>query len=41
METLIEVVKLATALVLLATAIIKLLSEAGGPYDREKNEEDR
>ena len=39
MESLVEFVKLVTALVVLATAIIKLLSAAGGSNDREDKEE--
>ena len=41
MENLIELVKLATALLALTTAIVKLLSEAGGSHDREEEEEGR
>jgi hypothetical protein len=41
MESLVEFVKLVTALVVLATAIIKLLSAAGVSNDREDKEEGR
>lgn len=41
MEFLIELVKLVTALVVLAATIIKLLSEADGSNDREDKEEGR
>ena len=38
MENLIEFVKLATAIIALAAALVKLLSEAGGSHDREEEE---
>ena len=41
MENLIELVKLVTALLALTTAIVKLLSEAGGSHDRRDEEEGR
>ncbi|MEE1159703.1 MAG: hypothetical protein UHS51_09795 [Atopobiaceae bacterium] len=41
MENLIELVKLVTALLALITAIVKLLSEAGGSHDRRDEEESR
>ncbi len=41
MENLIELVKLATAILALATTVVKLLSEAGGPHDRKDEEEGR
>ena len=41
MDALIEVIKLAAALVALATSVIKLLSEAGGSNGRKDTKEGR
>ena len=41
MDMLIEIVKLVTAILVLATAIIKLVSAARGSNDREDKEEGR
>ena len=41
MEMLIKVLKLVTAVLVLATAIVKLVSEARGSNDRENDKEGR
>ena len=38
MDVLIEPIKLAAAIVALATAVVKSLPKAGGPYDRKDKE---